>query len=240
MKIAICDDSERIRKKLTEFCGKYMETVGFKVEELELIEYGNGKTCVEKETENASDILLLDIEMEEIDGIRVKEQLLKNGGKTRILFVTNHEEMMEYAFGRNVCGFLRKPLRYEDFAEKMEHILQDMEYESSFVNIHTAKTVERVYIRDILYLKAKGKDVDIYTSQRRIASVSRKGISQWAAELESNGFALSHKSYLVNLAHVQKIKEDVILTGDVFVKLSAERKREFTRRYWEYVGQHTR
>lgn len=240
MRLAICDDNEMTRKKLAEFCRTYLETQGFSAEKLELAEYDSGENCIEKEEELASDLLLLDIEMEGVNGLRVKEQLLRSQSRTRILFVTSHDECMEDAFGRNVCGFLRKPLCYERVAEKLKLVLQDMEYENSFLDVQTAKTVERVYVRDILYLKAKGKDVDIFTEQRRIGSVSRKGISHWALQLESEGFALSHKSYLVNLAHVQKIKDEVILTGGISVKLSEQRKREFTGRYWDYIAQHTR
>ena len=76
--------------------------------------YGSGedllRDCISG-TLGRVDLLLLDIEMGDIDGITIKNRLGKQGNVKNILFVTNHAEVMQEAFGINVVGFLNKPVK---------------------------------------------------------------------------------------------------------------------------------
>lgn len=115
-----------------------------------------------------------------------------------------------------------------------------MEAARRFVQVFTSGKIERVCMDDILYLKAIGKDVDVYTVKGKLASVERKGISQWAEELKGEGFVLSHKSYLVHLLHVKKMGKGVMLDNGEHISLSKERKAEFKKKYWDYMREHAR
>lgn len=235
MRIAICDDHDVTREALKGFCRDFF--AGKKLREIEIEEYASGEQYLAAE---AADILLLDIEMGQMNGIEVKERLQRQQAEARILFVTSYDEFMEEAYGRNVFGFLKKPLQYEMFAKKMESVLRDIEAARRFVQVFTSGRVEQVCMDDILYLKAIGKDVDVYTVKGKLASVERKGISQWAEELKGEGFVLSHKSYLVHLLHVKRLGKDVLLDNGEHISLSKERKAEFKKKYWDYMREHAR
>lgn len=235
MRIAICDDRDVTRDKLKWFCKEFFARKN--LHETVVEEYASGEEYLE---EGGADIVLLDIEMGGMDGIEVKKELARRQENVRVLFVTSHEEAMEDAYGRNVCGFLKKPLTYENFAGKMEEVLWDMEAARRFIEVCTSGNVERVYMDDVLYLKASGKDVDVYTVGGRLASVERKGIGQWAEELKGEGFVLSHKSYLVHLLHVKKVDKEVVLDNGERLRISKERKVEFKKKYWDYMREHAR
>lgn len=59
-------------------------------------------------------LLILDIEIPELDGLELKKQITSIYMDANILFLTDHREMMGNAFGRNVIGFLLK----EHFEER--------------------------------------------------------------------------------------------------------------------------
>lgn len=108
MRIAICDDHDVTREALKGFCRDFF--AGKKLREIEIEEYASGEQYLAAEE---ADILLLDIEMGQMNGIEVKERLQRQQAEARILFVTSYDEFMEEAYGRNVFGFLKKPLQYE-------------------------------------------------------------------------------------------------------------------------------
>lgn len=231
MRVAICDDNDIIRTMMRETCELYFKDKG----SFEIVEYASGEECLAAER---PDILLLDIEMGAVSGIDVKDQLEKEGADTRIIFVTNYDSLMADAFGKNVYGFLSKPLDEEKFGEKMERIFYDIEEAQRFIQVQTAENYKKIYLRNILYMEAVKKDVDIYTVKGRMAAVDRIGINQWAAELQDKSFVLTHKSFLVNLAHVKKIDRKVVLDNDVQIKLSRDRKPDVEKLYRRYVLDH--
>ena len=76
----------------------------YKDENIIIETFTDGKEVLEGEY----DILILDIEMENLDGISVKNNFQSRKKDTIIIFVTSHDEMMNQAFGVNVMGFVTK------------------------------------------------------------------------------------------------------------------------------------
>lgn len=71
-------------------------------------EYERGEDLLENLN---ADILLLDIKMDGLDGIEIKNILQHQKSRTGILFLSNYLEAIPEAFGRQVYGFLKKPVR---------------------------------------------------------------------------------------------------------------------------------
>lgn len=87
MVIGICDDENVIRDKIEKIC--INETKKY-CEDVVIQKYSDGREVLEKDF----DILILDIEMEDVDGIVVKNYFQKRKKDTIIIFVTSHNEMM--------------------------------------------------------------------------------------------------------------------------------------------------
>ena len=85
--IGICDDDFAVREVLRFYCDRFFEGRQYKVSE-----YVSGKEFLEgNRSEPCTDILLLDIEMEDLDGLQVKNILHRQKKEVRILFVTSND-----------------------------------------------------------------------------------------------------------------------------------------------------
>lgn len=101
MIIGICDDEVIIRNHVRDICKKIVA----KYEDDIVIEtFSDGMEVADRDL----DILILDIEMDGVDGISVKNIFQEKNRNTIIIFVTSHDEMMYQAFGINVIGFVTK------------------------------------------------------------------------------------------------------------------------------------
>ena len=99
IKVFVIDDSpiyREIMKNIIE-SDPDLEYVGFAV---------NGAAAVKKLDLINPDIITLDIEMPEMDGLQLKKLITELYEDTNIAFLTVHEEMMEEAFGKKVIGFI--------------------------------------------------------------------------------------------------------------------------------------
>lgn len=229
MKIAICDDDKNAREVLKTCCGRF--AAEFQID-CQVAEYASGEELLR---DSSSDVLLLDVEMPGMNGIAVKNFLQNQRAMTRILFVSSHEEAITEAFGREVYGFLYKPVTYELFREKMQFLLEDLKEQDSFVTVETKKIIQKIFVRDIVYIKADGKYTKIYLQDKENYIFSDVSLQKWRERLGQLGFGLCQRSYLVNFYYVDKVEKEIFLQNGKRLPLSRRMEKEFVMEYKEYV-----
>ena len=243
--IGICDDDRECRKILCGYCQDYLKNAG------EIREYPSGNVFLEifkqknvYEEELVPDILLLDIEMAGASGIDVKKQLARSELETRILFITNHDEMMEEAYGKHVFGFLKKPFTYEKFKKKMDEIMEDVDRGRRKAEVITGKhDREMLFLSQIIYLKSAKPYTEVYFVKRgqMLKKLDERGIGRWEEELRFEDFFLIDRSYLINLAHVENARENKVwLDNGMELKISRRKKTMFWDIYKKYLLQYAK
>ena len=230
-KIAVCDDEKVFRTFLVRLISDYISNLHF---EYTVDEYSGGEEYL-KSNWQETDILILDIEMKEMNGIEVKDYLQQRNSKSKIAFVTGHEENMPEAFGENVMGFILKPVS----VEKLHHILR-----VACSKLRKAKLIEMEYNArplvlnsdDVYYIQAEDKYS--YINSGTNTFFSDKILKHWEDELRECDFVRVHRSYLVNLAKIKKITEKVILEDDTEITISRSKKQELNERYRLFLKYH--
>jgi|GEM_PF-3122752 len=119
--IWICDDDEADRQRLAELCGAYEKACRLS---FVIRRYADGAALLMADDRDHMDILLLDIEMESgTSGIEVKDTLCAERNGALIIYTTSHVELAPETHGRNVCGFLIKPVDETKFMKKMDEVI---------------------------------------------------------------------------------------------------------------------
>lgn len=139
MVIGVCDDNEVMRKYMVKSC----ETIAAEFDDEILIRtFQDGSAVLNQDL----DILILDIEMKDVDGITVKDTFQRKDKNTIIIFVTSHSELMPQAFGVNVIGFVTKNF----IEEQLPPILT-----LAVKKVLNTVSVDGVDSRDICYIEAE-------------------------------------------------------------------------------------
>lgn len=68
------------------------------------------------------DVAFLDIEMDNINGLSLANELKKLNPDTNIIFVTGHSSYMEYAFIQHVSGYIKKPVQVERIRSEIKNL----------------------------------------------------------------------------------------------------------------------
>lgn len=228
--VAICDDEQKFRKSIRACCQSYFEE---KEIACEIKEYASGEEFL---MGKYPDILLLDVTMKRISGLMVRDILASSYANTRILFVAENGSFMSKAFGRNVYGFLKKPLCYEQFAEKMEEILCDIKHSRQFIYCKKGKEIELVHLKRILYLETVGRYMRIYLQGEKESRMSDKGIREMCDILSEFHFVRCSRTQLVNLQYVTKVHERIELINGESLSLTECYKRGFYDEYDKWGG----
>lgn len=174
------------------------------------------------------DVLFLDIEMGEINGIDIKNQLSKISNACRIIFVTNHAYKMPEAFGKNVYGFILKT-----HLEKIDMMLTDIEKEE---NEHKIITIADICIDtyDILYAKASGSYTTVFTLCREW--ICCMYLSNVLKKINGESFMQIHRSYIVNMKYIKNInREYITLANNIKLPISRKYRGEVSVKYFAYI-----
>jgi len=230
--VTICDDEARWREDIRKLCERYAKE---KSVNLIISEYSSGKEVIANKSKMC-DILFLDIELKDMNGIDVKNSLQDERINTRIIFITSHFEIVTEAFGRNVYGFLTKPLDRLALNRKLDLMITYMIDDRKTIMLDNYGKCKLVYLKNVVYIEAAKNYSKIYTLNDENYLFSDKSIGFWKEYLASNGFEMSMRSILVNLMHVDKIGQtNVYMKNGVSLDISRRMKKHFDEVYKEYI-----
>lgn len=224
MIIGICDDELLMRKQEEEIC---RQTVMKYVEDDIVIEtFSDGAEVEDKDL----DILVLDIEMNGIDGISVKNMFQKKNRDTIIIFVTSHDEMMHQAFGINVIGFVTKKYLKDQLPVMLDTAIKKVMSTVLVDGVDSRKIcyIQAEHVYNILHM-ADGEEISVRISSGELEEM-----------LKGVGFVRTHRAYLVNLAYVERIREKTIIVDEEEIPVSSRLKSRIKHEYDRYCKENAR
>lgn len=204
--------------------------------DFKLFSYSNPKTFVSCIKEECFDLAFLDIDMPEINGLNVAEQIQSFKKDMIIIFLSQREDLVFECLKFHPFGFIRKSKLIEDFSLMMNQLYNsvlNVENDSTKLEISdktktiTFKINEIVYIEgDRNYQKVCLKDGNVQNVRIPLGSLEEK--------LKAHGFIRIHKGYLLNYLFIRSMRTDeVLLTTGTSLPISAKRKDEIMKEYLE-------
>ncbi|MEG0842241.1 MAG: LytTR family DNA-binding domain-containing protein [Erysipelotrichaceae bacterium] len=194
IKIAICDDNKTSQVQIYEVLKKYFAEQRIRTC---FCVFNDGKELLE--SSDFFDIIILDIKMEEIDGIMVKDKLYSTGNKSKIIFLSGYSTNIQQAFGRNVYGFVNKD-KILDILYYIDLIIEEFK-STRLINL----SGYLIDVFEIRYIEADRVYSKLYTNEGEYKLV-RKSLKEIEELLINNAsFVRTHRSYIVNLSYVKAI-----------------------------------
>ena len=181
------------------------------------------------------DILFLDIQMKDMDGMETARKLRADKFRGFLVFITVLKEMVFQSFEVQAYDYLVKPVDDKQFEKTMERLYASMQ-NASEDSLLVQKGYEGRIIREDeivfceiidrkIYLNlASGEVVDYY---ERIENLETK---------LNNRFYRCHRSYLINLKHLKGYKNGTAcMDNGKEIPVSRLRSREFSGVVLQYM-----
>lgn len=231
MRIAVVEDDRECREQLSDYIRQYGEENGRK---FEVALFSDGREIVEGYTPQY-DIILLDIEMPEMDGMQAAERIRAQDGDVVLMFVTN---MAQYAINGYAVGaldFVLKPINYYTFSVRFARAIQRVrKRESGEILLSLPDSVLRLDTREIHYVEVQNRMLHYHTQRGEFVL---RGTMQGAEkELERYQFVRCNHWYLVNLRHVTEVKRDTVVVAGTELEISRRNRTAFLNALTDYVG----
>ena len=197
MRIAICDDEEKVREIL-------LRKVGAAFPEDTIDTFSSGEELLK--AREISDILLLDIKMPGISGMEVAKALRERADKTVIIFITGEEQYVFDSFDVQAFHYLVKPFsdqKLEEVLNKAKELItkEKRQPEKKYVMVNSGGSHIRICLSDVIYAEVFNSKVIVHTTDSDIEYYGRLTELE---KLAGGDFFRTHRAYLVHLKFVKK------------------------------------
>ncbi len=233
LRILICDDNPFIIDNLREMVKEYFD---------------EHKLQAEITTESSSrkiisaggvyDIAFIDVEMPDYSGLDVTRHLQHHNSEIIIFIVTSHFGYLDDAMDLRVFRYLPKPPDKERIYSGLNSAMERYARNTRVIDID-GSNIQRVYVKDILYITINGRKTLLITKYGEFKSDSTMG--EWKSILKDLYFAQPHYSYLVNLQNISRIEKDIIIMENnnkdkISIKIAQRKYSEFRRMFLNYMS----
>lgn len=230
--IAVCDDNETQISEMRRILGEWSADKPFA---LTIDEYISAESFLFSYPDKPCSVLLLDIEMNGLNGMELAKKLRADGDMLPIIFITGYSEYIGEGYEVEALHYLLKPVDKSKLFAVLDRYTKRHTPESEIVISCEDKTLH-LSPDMIVYCEAVGKKSHIHLSDGRVL-VCDMGITV-IKNLLNDDFADCHRSYIVNLRYVSSIgKTDITLDNGGNIPVSRRLYKDVNDKF---IGFYTR
>ena len=227
LRIAICDDDKVIGSEIESLILEYQQMIRSEFE-IEVFESGLELYAYLKKG-NSVDLIFLDIEMEDMDGIEIGEKIRveMNDYRTSIIYVSGKDGYDRKLFDFQPLHFLSKPIEKRKIFADLELAIKLFKNNNHIFSFKTGHDMNRIPMNNILYFESKGRKVRIVTLEQEYFFYGT--IEHVLHELPQKSFLQIHRSYIINYNHVKVFSYDKVMMQDNKCLSIGQKRRQAVR-----------
>lgn len=230
IKVAICDDdvatTGRIESMLRSIAiGKFVQI------DTEVFWKG-GHLAREVENGACFDVIFLDIEMGNEDGITVARRIRETDRNVLIVYVTSYENYMQESFSVRPFRFLVKPVLADEMAACFGAACDEISSADSYFRYNYQRLSRKILIRDIYYFESCRRKIYIATEKETLEFYGKLNEIEEKLKASKGTFLRVHQSFLVNYRYIEGMAYDfIIMNNGKRISISEDRRKRISAQY---------
>lgn len=212
--IAVCDDSAADRQYIMNMLTEWAASAGHSVL---VAEFSSAEQFLfEYEDKSDYDILLLDIEMGEMDGVTLAKKLRRVNETVQIVFVTGYSDYISEGYEVAALHYLMKPVKQEKLFEVLHRAAEKVQKNEKLLLLETGGELFRIPLYQISYVDVQHNYVTVHAAEEVTV---KKTLGEIEAFLDDRFFRVG-RSAIVNLSCIGRVtKTDIVLQDGTLIPL---------------------
>ena len=213
-KIAICDDSAADREYINALIRQWAERGGHLLELSQFVSAEN--FLFEYSDKSDYDILLLDIEMGQMDGVSLAKRLRRENETLQIVFVTGYSDYISEGYEVAALHYLMKPVKEDKLLAVLDRAVERLRKAERVLTLELGGETVRVPLRQIRYIDVRLNYATVHAKEDYTV---KKPLGEIAAALDERFYRVG-RSATVNLTYVSRVtKTDIYLDDGAVIPL---------------------
>ena len=207
-RIAICDDSAADRDYLAGLARRW---AGQRLHTVQLALYPSAESFLFAYAEDKTvQILLLDIEMGQMDGVTMARTLRKDNDGVQIVFITGYSEYIADGYEVEALHYLMKPVDENKLFSVLDRAADKLCRNEQVLTLELSGETVRLPVYQIRYAEVQGNYVTVHAKSDYTAKMT---LSELETRLDDSFFRLG-RSALVNLGYVARVTKTAVTLND--------------------------
>ena len=207
-KAAFCDDSAADRQYLSDLVRQWARSAGHTVT---IDEFPSAESFLFHYAEEKDyDILLLDIEMGNMDGITMARRLRRENDTVQIVFITGYSDYIAEGYEVDALHYLMKPTGRDKLFSVLDRAAEKLKKNEKVLTLETGGETIRIPVYQIRYADVQGNYVTIHAS---VDVTVKMTLRELASELDDR-FYRAGRSVVVNLTQISRVSKKEIILRD--------------------------
>lgn len=230
MNIAVCDDEQDYRRFIMEHIKFYFND---KYIDFECSEYDSGESLLSSHKD--FDIVFLDIEMNEMNGIQVTKEINKRSNKTIVFIVTAYHQYLDEAMDLNVFRYIDKPINSKRLYNGLDKAIEYID--NNEIKFRTRdEGIITIDKNDIVSVEVANKKVYVTTIGQKY--LVREKMDYFKDNLTATYFVIPHNSYIVNLNYVINFKRNsLLMKSNEIISIAPKKQTEIKKKFMRFIGE---
>ena len=206
LKFVICDDErsqrEHLKKLVTDWGRLHLYA-------LEIKEFDSAEAFLfDYEADASTDLLLLDIQMKQMDGVTLAKSLRLKNNHIQIVFITGYAEFISEGYEVSALHYLMKPVSAEKLYSVLDRAAAILSQPQRSAVFDSENGRIRIFTDDIILAEAFAHEVELTMKIGEKQRV-KAGISEVEKALGSRFFKC-HRSYLAGLKYIRRVSRNSV------------------------------
>ena len=226
IRIGVVEDDPAACQIILDYLNRYQREQG---EEFVVSAFNDGATLVDHYTP-IYDILLLDIEMKQMDGMTAARRIRERDNDVVIVFITAAPQYAISGYEVQALSYLLKPVPWFAFSQELKRSIDTVHRRSD-----NSMLVETGSMTDIVYIESIRHTIIIHTLGGKLSITGT--LKELESRLADHDFFRSNSCYLVNLRYVTAVEDqDCVMSNGERLRISRPRKKAFLTALADYMG----
>lgn len=212
--VAVCDDSTADRQYIINMLTEWAEKTGRLVA---ISEFSSAEQFLfSYEDKSDYDILLLDVEMGEMDGVTLAKKLRKVNETVQIVFVTGYSDYISEGYEVAALHYLMKPVKKEKLFEVLGRAAEKVQKNEQCLTLENGSEIIRIPLYQIRYVDVQHNYVTVHAKEDITV---KKTLGEMEGSLDERFFRVG-RSAVVNLSCISRVtKTDIVLQDGALIPL---------------------
>lgn len=222
--VCIVEDEKAQALELTNYIKKYEETCDEVIHTTHLFD---GIDLVE-DYQSQFDIILLDIQMKHMDGMKAAEKIRAIDKDVIIIFITSTVQYAVQGYMVDALGYVLKPVSYAQFQQIFDKAKEKVfaKRKNIYIKVYDGERQLKINCENVYCIESQRNNVIIHTTKEDY--ITAGPLKRFESMLLDYGFYKCHNAYIINLSFVEGVqKEEVLLTNGQTFPISRAKKKEF-------------
>ena len=229
LKIAICDDNQSFLTEAQEITQQWPH----QPDGMSITLFSDADALIDSHKVNPFDILLMDVVMPLLNGIKAAAEIRRYDRSVKIVFLSSSPEFAVDSYTVKADNYLLKPINRQQLFACLDEIHAEILASAKSIVVKSAVAVHRIMLHDIVHLESQGKRVLFYLSGDRIVQGIEPLYTYEKSLLLEDGFFRCHRCYLVNLHKIQTYNhKELTMNSGARIPISRSCHKEFETTYF--------